>query len=59
MPLLELKQLSVEQAGKMLWQDLSFSLEAGERSAKIYCALESVALQANTRFAIPPDNLAG
>ncbi|MBG3013357.1 ATP-binding cassette domain-containing protein [Proteus faecis] len=31
MPLLELKQLSVEQAGKMLWQDLSFSLEAGER----------------------------
>ncbi|MBG6030116.1 ATP-binding cassette domain-containing protein [Proteus hauseri] len=31
MPLLELKQLSVEQAGKVLWQDLSFSLEAGER----------------------------
>ncbi|MEQ4988447.1 ATP-binding cassette domain-containing protein [Proteus vulgaris] len=31
MPLLELKQLSVQQAGKMLWQDLSFSLEAGER----------------------------
>lgn len=31
MPLLELKQLSVEQAGKMLWQDLSFSLDAGER----------------------------
>ncbi|HEJ9486317.1 ATP-binding cassette domain-containing protein [Proteus sp. GOKU] len=31
MPLLELKQLSVEQAGKVLWQDLSFSLDAGER----------------------------
>ncbi|QIF95544.1 ATP-binding cassette domain-containing protein [Proteus vulgaris] len=31
MPLLELKQLSVQQAGKMLWRDLSFSLEAGER----------------------------
>ncbi|QKJ49153.1 ATP-binding cassette domain-containing protein [Proteus vulgaris] len=31
MPLLELKQLSVEQAGKVLWQDLSFSLNAGER----------------------------
>lgn len=31
MPLLELKQLSVEQADKVLWQDLSFSLEAGER----------------------------
>lgn len=31
MPLLELKQLSVIQAGKVLWQDLSFSLEAGER----------------------------
>lgn len=31
MPLLELKQLSVTQAGKVLWQDLSFSLEAGER----------------------------
>lgn len=31
MPLLELKQLSVEQAGKVLWQDLSFSLNAGDR----------------------------
>ena len=31
MPLLELKQLSVQQTGKMLWRDLSFSLEAGER----------------------------
>ncbi|CRL61596.1 ATP-binding cassette domain-containing protein [Proteus vulgaris] len=31
MPLLELKQLSVQQAGKVLWRDLSFSLEAGER----------------------------
>ncbi|MBS3829981.1 ATP-binding cassette domain-containing protein [Proteus mirabilis] len=31
MPLLALQQLSVQQAGKMLWHDLSFSLEAGER----------------------------
>lgn len=31
MPLLALKQLSVEQAGKVLWQDLSFTLDAGER----------------------------
>lgn len=31
MALLELQQLSVKQAGKVLWQDLSFSLEAGER----------------------------
>ncbi|MEQ4924413.1 ATP-binding cassette domain-containing protein [Proteus hauseri] len=31
MALLELQQLSVKQAGKLLWQDLSFSLEAGER----------------------------
>ena len=31
MALLELQQLSVKQAGKLLWQDLSFSLNAGER----------------------------
>ena len=30
MPLLELKQLSVEQAGKVLWQDLLF-VRCGER----------------------------
>lgn len=31
MPLLALRQLSVQQAGKILWQDLTFSLDAGER----------------------------
>lgn len=31
MPRLTLQQLCIEQAGKTLWQDLSFSVEAGER----------------------------